>query len=755
MKSTYFTILKTLWACSLLLFTFHAWAQDNGKISGQVFEKQSDGGKAALAGASVYWLGTTKGTATDPQGRFTLNTEAGTQKLIISFVGFKSDTIVATPAKSPFQIVLESDQTLEEVTVVEEQNSTTISFKEAVKIEQVSEKELLKAACCNLSESFETLPSVDVSFTDAVTGVRQIQMLGLSGPYTQVTRENMPNVRGLAANYGLTYTPGTWVEGMQLIKGMGSVVNGFESVAGQINVELRQPETADKLYFNAYGNEMGRMEANLNLAQTLKNKDWSTALLLHTSHMPFNHDRNDDGFLDNTRFNDFIGLNRWKYIGANGLMGQFGIKYTRLSKTGGQLDYERGMEPTTSNPWGMESDTRRVEGWAKIGKVFLDMPWKSYGLQLSATAHEQDNRFGLRNYQGSQQSLYANFIYQSILWNTNHTFKTGVSWMYDHYDEQLVEQSYGRTESVPGAFFEYNFQPSDNFSAVAGLRTDYHNLFGFFATPRLQLRYAPAENTILRFAGGRGQRTANIIAENRNLLASSRAFMIAGDDPDAPYGLQPEVAWNYGVNATQYFSLLDREATVSVDFYRTDFQNQIVVDLDRSPQAVHFYNLEGESFSNSLQVQADWEMLPRLDLRLAYRWFDVRTTYSEQLLEKPLVSTHRAFANFAYSTPNKWAFDLTVNWQGSRRLPFTGSNPEQYQLPGRSPDFLTVNWQVSKGWGRTEVYLGMENAFNFRQEAPILASAEPFSPFFDSTLVWGPIFGRNTYAGLRYRIGRE
>jgi len=268
------------------------------------------------------------------------------------------------------------------------------------------------------------------------------------------------------------------------------------------------------------------------------------------------------------------------------------------------------------------------------------------------------------------------------------------------------------------------------------------------------LRYAPSLNTVFRFAGGRGQRTANLLAEQQGLLASSRAFVISGDDPDTPYGLQPEVAWNYGLNATRYFTLLEREGTLSLDYYRTDFENQIVVDLDRSPQAVHFYNLGGESFSNSLQVQADWEVLPRLDLRLAYRWFDVRTTYSEQLLEKPLVSAHRAFTNLAYATENDWNFDITLNWQGSRRLPDTGSNPAGYRLPGRSPDFYLVNWQVSKAWGNTEVYLGMENAFNFRQESPILASSEPFGPYFDSTLVWGPVFGRNTYLGLRYRIGR-
>jgi outer membrane receptor for ferrienterochelin and colicin len=289
---------------------------------------------------------------------------------------------------------------------------------------------------------------------------------------------------------------------------------------------------------------------------------------------------------------------------------------------------------------------------------------------------------------------------------------------------------------------------------VTGIRGDYHNYYGFFVTPRIHTRFAISELTVLRASAGRGQRTANILAENNGLFASSRQIQIEGDGSDRPYGLDPEVAWNYGVNLTQYFELDYRNGTLSFDFYRTDFQNQIVVDLDQSPQAAVFYNLDGESYSNSFQVQLDYELIKRLDARIAYRWFDVWTTYDDVLRRKPLIAQNRAFMNLAYESRNHWKYDLTVNWQGEKRIPDTQSNPEGFQLDQQSPDFVLINAQISKAWneGKFEVYMGVENLLNYAQDIPILAADQPFGSFFDSSMVWGPIFGRNTYMGLRYRL---
>ena len=721
-----------------MVIPFYGIAQTEN-ISGTISGKEG-GTVVPLVGVNVHWAGTTVGTATDENGRFLLKKVSTTDKLILSYVGYSTDTLRVT---SNVFHVMEPSAELDEVEVVSRRKPTEISMLSAIKVENIGEKELQKAACCNLSESFETSPGIDVSFTDAITGTRQIQMLGLAGPYVQMTRENIPDMRGIASTYGMTLVPGTWIESIQLNKGPGSVINGFESISGQINMELRKPENSDRLYLNLFANSEQRVEANLNAAHRFGK--WSTAVLLHGKYNYQIFDMNHDGFMDVPIGYTTTALNRWEYHG-DGLHFQAGIKGSAIDNEGGQHKVAR------VEAWMMEFSLRRLEGWAKLGKVFIGTPWKSFGFQVNASIHEQNSMLGYKNYDADQRSLYLNFIYQSIIGNTNHGFKTGISWQADRIDEQLPDNKFVRTESTPGVFFEYTWQASDKISMVAGLRSDYHNYFGFFMTPRLHFRYAPFEQTVFRASAGRGQRTAGIIAENSGVMASSRQLVFQGKNKGFPYGFDQEVAWNYGLNFTQKFKMADRQGSVSLDFYRTDFLKQIVLDLDQNTQQALFFQLDGKSYSNSFQAQVDYELFRNFDVRLAYRWLDVKTDYINGLLTKPLQSKDRIFMNLAYETASKWIFDYTLNWQGKKRIPFTGNNPEQYQMADYSPNFMLMNAQITKKWSRLEVYVGGENLTDYKQQNPIIASDDPYSPYFDSSLVWGPIFGRMFYAGLRYRI---
>ncbi len=742
---------KYFWvsAIGLLLHPLVIFSQTEAIfLRGRVMDATGD---QPLIGATVQWYAGSIGTATDIDGHFQIPINNQSSRLIVSFVGYEADTL--TIRDTGFvQVHLQPGTTLEGVNVVHRKKAIEFSLLDPAKVERINEKELLKAACCNLSESFETNPSVDVAFSDAVTGTRQIQMLGLAGPYTQITRENMPYVRGLAAAYGLTFVPGTWVEGMQLTKGAGSVINGFESIAGQINIELRKPEASDKLYLNLYGGQGGRYEGNLNISARVNDR-WSTALLLHGRTSQRKMDRNDDGFMDEPNGKQFIALNRWKYTGENGLRFQFGVNGTGIDNFAGQTAFNPGQEDFNREAWGMQLNIQRLEGWLKMGKVYEDLPWRSWAVQLSGSRHNQDSHFGWRSYLAAQNSIYGNLLYQSIIGNTHHQVLMGLSLQHDDYTEEFEEISYDRIETVPGGFFEYTYGGHEKFSLVAGLRADRHNHYGFFMTPRLHLRYAFNDHWVWRASMGRGQRTASILAENNGLMATARTFRILGDDSDKPFGLNPEIAWNAGTNLIYSFHNGSHPGALSFDLYHTLFQNQIIIDLDRSPSEVAFYNLDGKSYATSLQLQLDLELATRLDLRTAYRYYNVQTTFSGVLQEKPLVARNRVFLNLAYETSNEWAFDYTVNWQGKKRIPFTGTNPETYRLPGRSPDFVVMNAQISKKWqGKWEVYAGAENLLNYRQKSPIIASEDPFGPYFDSALVWGPVFGRNIYAGMRYRI---
>lgn len=694
-------------------------------------------------------------------------------QVVASYVGFRSDTIWVTNQTS-LQIRLEPQASLDEVEV--KSGATFISRENPQKVETITTKELQKAACCNLSESFSTNASVDVSYSDAVTGAKQLQMLGLDGVYAQLNTENIPSIRGLSTVYGLSYIPGTWISSIDVGKGAGSVVNGYESITGQINVELQKPETSDQLYFNAYVNDMGRTELNLNLAQPLS-KRWSTGLLLHTSRMgdelSGKMDRNGDGFLDTPMFTQYNAVNRWKYNGER-LQVQLGVKALYDKREGGQTAYYDPKQRQTDTLqiaddhdhtgtghivtdsgvyelrdrryYGTQTQTKRLEAFSKIGLLFPNQPYKGVGLILSASHYEQDAFFGLNTYDGRQRTLYGNLIYQSIIGNTNHQVKLGASYLLDAYNEAYRDSSFARTESVPGVFGEYTYILPEKFTAVLGLRTDFHNLYGTFVTPRIHLKYDLSPRTALRVSAGSGFRTPNPIAENTAALISSRQVVVDGS-------IKPERAWNYGVNLTHEYQLFNRNGLVSLDFYRTDFTNQLITDLDSDPQQIRFYNLNGKSFANSFQAEVQYEPVKALDVKLAYKFYDVQQTIGNQLLERQFVSRHRALLNLAYATKfDKWKFDFTTQWYGSKRIPGTATNPTEFQRAAYSPDYFLFNAQVTRAFKQWDVYVGGENLGNFTQANPIIAADQPFSPNFDASLVWAPVYGRMIYAGVRFRI---
>lgn len=724
-------------------------------VSGMVMEANEKNEHIPLPGANIYWLDTTVGTVTDIDGKFSVPYETSYSKLVISYVGFKTDTLTITEPKMVHHWLQPTDS-LSEVTVKGKKKAAAKSFLQSENVILVSSSELLKAACCNLSESFETNPSIDVNFADAISGTRQIKMLGLTSPYILITTENIPSIRGASQTYGLSFIPGTWVESIQITKGAGSVVNGFESIAGQINTELQKPSTDDKLFVNLYSATNQRLELNTHF-NTKVNDKWHTGLYVHGSTQQKKHDVNNDGFMDMPIYNQINLMNRWQYTNPEkGLVSFINFKFLNDDKETGQLVFNSKTDKLTTNAWGSEIDTKRYEISAKLGYVNPDIPYQSLGVQTAFSSHKQDSYFGLNIYDIIHNSLYANAIYNSIIGDSRHKIKTGISYTYDHYDEIVNTADYERTENSIGGFFEYNFDNLDKLNLTAGLRVDQHNLLGFFVTPRFHLRYTPWEKSAFRVSFGRGKRNANIFTENQSIFATSREINILNTNGDI-YGLDPEIAWNYGVSYLQGFDLFKRRANISFDFYRTDFKNQIVADYE-NPQEINFYNLDGDSYANSFQTEFDYNAFEHFDLRLAYKFYNVKTQYNSGKLEKPLTPKHRFFANAAYETHEKdnggqWKFDATFNWLGEQRFASTTSNPIQYQLPEYTPTVSTLNAQITKVFSpKFEVYLGGENITNVKQDNPIVASNDPFGPYFDSTFVYGPIFGSTYYAGLRFKI---
>ena len=737
----------------LLFIPFILFSQTTFK--GMIMDKNNPKDNLGVADVTVHWLNTNVSAITNKKGWFTIAYKSEYKKLVVNYLGYKTDTLTITSLK-PVHHFITPNSNLEEVVIKSKRKAIQKSFLATSNMFTVNSDELLKAACCNLAESFETNPSIDVSFSDALTGTKQIQMLGLTSPYLLIAQENIPSVRGAAQAFGLTFTPGTWVESIQITKGAGSVVNGYESISGQINAELVKPFSDNKLFLNAYSSLNGRLELNTHFNQRVSDK-WHTGVYIHGNYRGEKFDKNGDNFLDNPLANQVNVMNRWQYVNAEkGWIGFVNVRFLNDEKQTGEINFNPSLDRGTRNAWGSEIDTKRFETSGKLGYVFPESPYQSMSIQFAYSNHEQDSYFGLKTYDIQHQSIYSNIIFNSIIGDTRNKFKTGISFTHDDYDELVNAVDYGRNETSGGAFFEYAFDNLDDFSLTAGLRVDTHNLLGTFVTPRIHARYVPWENSVFRVSAGRGKRSANIFAENQQMFASSRQIKIDKVGGNI-YGLNPEVAWNYGVSYMQKFNLFGKKGDVTFDYYRTDFENQVVVDWE-NPQEISFYNLDGKSIANSFQLELNYNIAPYFNFRTAYKYFDISTDYKSGNLQKPIQPKSRFFANLSYETPVKesgahWKFDATFNSIGKQRLPNTASNPVAYQLAEFSNSYQLVNSQVTRVFSKKfEVYAGAENLTNVKQKNPVLGSDNPFGSNFDTTIVYAPVFGRSIYMGLRFKI---
>ncbi|MCD4737077.1 MAG: TonB-dependent receptor [Bacteroidales bacterium] len=733
-------IIIILWVCLICFSVSHAQ-----HLEGIVYESTGKNDKIPLTGVNVFWPGTFRGTVTDENGEFYIHAEQpGDTMLIVSYIGYTNDSLTLDTNNHYYEIVLNEIQILEEVVVSENQRSSFVSEIQPLHVQSLTGHELKKAACCNLSESFETNASVDVSYSDAVTGAKRIELLCLHGKYTQMMTENIPNLRGLSSTYGLGYIPGSWMESIQISKGTSSVVNGYESITGQINTEFKKPDNSEKFFLNGYINHIGKYEGNV-FGSVKINDKWSTAIFGHAENFDNKIDRNGDSFLDQPLVRQFNVFNRWKYMNDKHTA-QLGINILNEERTGGQLEFDKAENPVNQPYYGINIKTNRYEVWGKTGYVFENLNNTSIGFVNSFTYYDQASLFGLTRYSGKEKTYYANLIFQSVLGSEKHKYSTGLSYIYDDYRESLSDSIFSRIENVPGAFFQYTYSNEKNLTILAGIRADFHNNFGAFYTPRVHLKYNLDEHTIFRASGGKGYRTANIISENSFLLASSRKLKIL-EDPDQ------EKAWNYGVNLTRNFDIAERELSLNIEFYRTEFQNQVIIDRDSSPFEVNVYNLKGKSYSNSFQVEVAYELIKNLDLAAAFRINDVKMTINDKLEREPLVNKYKGLLNLSYLTYlERWQFDFTTQLNGNSRLPKTSDLPEEYRKPMESPEYVIINSQITRYFRNWDIYLGVENLTDFRQTDPIIAPDDPYGPYFDSSVVWGPLMGRKFYLGIRYQF---
>ena len=736
---------------TLLLLAFASTAFAQGFIEGTVYEQDESGKKTPLPGVNVYWKIVNEGTVTDANGHYKIPLHETICCLVFSCVSYENDTVHHMAEPAHYDHVFNSTHMLNAVEIEARQKASFISSIKPIAVQEITSEGLRRAACCSLAESFETNASVDVSYSDAVTGTKQIELLGLSGLYTQMMAENMPNFRGLASAFGLNYVPGTWMNAIQISKGTSSVRNGYESISGQINVDYKKPEEgeSEKLFLNLYGSTMTMTELNFNTRWKV-GKNGNMMVLGHVNKNFMQMDGNDDGFMDDpmvTQGNIFL---RYNYNNNRWFEGMWGVKALYENRHGGMMGYHPGASlHDMSGVLGFNINTQRYEAFSKTGFMF-DRDDTSLGIQQQFIYHDLGSSyFGRTNYNATQLSYYANVLFDSYIVNDHHKYSVGASYSYDKYDEKLNDSVFQRIEHVPGLFGEYVFNDDQHWSIIAGFRADYNSYYRkMLYTPRLHVRFKTHDELTIRVSAGKGYRSPNVLAENSTMFSSSRKIRFL----ETP---RMEEAWNYGINLTKSFDIGWRELTINADFYRTDFVNQIVMDRDADAHQIRIYNLNGKSYSNSAQIEANCEIFKDFDLTLAFRYNDVKMTINDTLREKPFVNRYKGLVTMSYA-PGTWQFDFTTQFNGDSRVPDLSGNAtavEHHQNIERSPFYVIMNAQITKSLGKCwEIYVGGENLTNYKQEHPIISAGNLSSDDFDASMVWGPLSGIRAYLGVRFQI---
>lgn len=689
----------------------------------------------------------------------------------------------------------ERSDSLDAAVFVSRQAGNYLSKGKEIRTEVISAAGLCKMACCNLAESFENSASVTVGYSDAVTGARQIRLLGLSGVYTQMLDENRPVMRGLAAPFGLSYVPGQWLESIQIAKGASSVINGVESMTGQINMEHRKPTDEKPLFINAA--LMSDTKMDLNIASSLQmGYKWSTVLLGHVSGNLSSHDMNGDSFLDEPRSLQFNFANRWLYQADSGVQLRFGFRALQDQRLGGQMLEDDGkhvyydkdnyiwnpleLKAMQVNPWGSDILNRSLNGYMKLGIPLNEDNTQNIAMVGDLNFMSMDSYFGATSYLADQYSGYGNLLYQNHM-NENHKFTLGMSASYDRYVELFTRKIW--FDALPnvttfpntltqmanaGIFGEYTFHAGDKFSSIIGLRGDWYKksgtkIVGKFS-PRVTLKYMPVEEIVIRANGGRGVRYATPLVDNIGVFSTGKLFM-------GEYGSHIlEDAWTFGGNITYYMPFgVSSNTYLSFDYFRTQFTQQMVVDYEHFANTIDFYALDGKrSYTDNYQLDFSVDPIERFNITVTCRYTDARIELAGQgLVEKPMTSRFKGVLNLQYATRmSKWTFDFTASLNGSCRVYNFMENLKDKDgnllYPGgRTPVYPMLYAQVTRKLRGVDIYVGAENLTNFRQKDVILGTTgadgyiNPRVSTFDASAIWGPLMGIKAHVGLRFTLWKK
>lgn len=694
----------------------------------QVINEKGEG--LAFSKIMMIGNGSQESILSDSLGYFSLSEANLNQQIVIDAFGYQLDTFNVVALDSKYKLSSVTD--LETLTVSKKKKGSSIMFAKTIQTENITEKELYKAACCNLAESFETNPAVDASFSDGATGTKTIKLLGLGGKYALLSVENMPRIRGNNLYNGLAAIPGSWVESIQILKGNSSVSNGFEGMSGQINTQLKGLDHAKSIQeINSYVNSLGRYELN-GINQIVHTDKLKSAILWNHSSWANKIDQNNDGFYEMPGSNQQNLLLRTKFSPSNKIHNQINLSYNRSEKNGGSDLYKFNLNLNEQN-YGL---------FGKSGIVLND-PGKSIGLQYSYNEYAFNGKIGNKSIDSKSEELYLNLMHQSYINNTNHGIKMGVSYLKEKLNDEVVyddvDSSYYRfSRSIIGAFIEYTGTLSDKDQLTVGLRTDaYGN--DFYLLPRLNYKHSFNNNLVYRLGAGRAIKSNYFLAENYGSMINNRRVYGLGNliDPEDSYSLFNSVWYKFKIGY--------REASLLVEHHYQDFNNRYLAHYQDNALVIKQHK---KATNQSFLVQFNYEVFPGFDLKVAYK-------YNEQKAEDLgfnqnnlwLLPKNRSFINMSYETRDNWIFNATLNRIGRQFLPPV--NLSDIPVNNEITAFYKLGAQISKTHKRWRAYLGVENALNVRQEN-VWFGIESDSP--EASISYLPPIGTVIHFGINYKF---
>ncbi|NOT36636.1 MAG: TonB-dependent receptor [Saprospiraceae bacterium] len=720
-------------------------------VTGTVVDSKNQG----LEGVMVFFLNTTVGTRTLKDGSFVIEKPNNENRLVIRYLGFKEDTLILKDDQTQLFLQLKEGVDLQDVTITGTRSSHSFSLLNPQNVETLTSKEFRKAACCSLAESFQTSNTVDLAYSNAVVGNREIQFLGLRGMYTQQLVENRPVFTGILNTFGYDFIPGTWLDQINIQKGASSALHGAQSMTGAINTGLKKPDLDYPVYVNGYADYHGRFEGNLHL-----NKSWSdfdhSGIYLHASRHSGFRDHNKDGFFDDAKNNLLNGMIKNTFFGTS-WEGMVNAQALHNTRSGGEVN-DQGK-------YSFQQTITHTNLSGNLGYVGFENPSQSTGSIYDLAFSELYGSFGTEHqFSNKEKRGLIQFIYSHAFSDDKHKITVGPALTYNEAHEKLTGLNnfdHHYKEITPGIFADYDIKFGEmecddlkRWIISTSHRLEYIKSSKLFWTPRASLRYNIDEEWTTRLSIGRGYRFFRLVSDQLSLLTTNRMWII-NDLPEY------ESSWNYGLNLVGKPTIFNKAAELNFDFYVTRFEEQLVLDLDADiptrPLAI-FSSLNGDSRAVVLSGTFSYPITNQITAKTGLRYQDTKQTNSTGFRDQVMIPKWRGLLSIDFeSTDKKWLCNFATHYIGKMRLPDKTYYPGDLIHDHReySKPYFHLQAQANYTYQLWEFYVGCENITNYTQHQAIIDPLNSSGPFFNASEIYAPINGIKPYIGFKYRIEKK